>query len=362
MPSKTWDIISRLFRRIERVEDCGWLADSFAGSRQAEELPAAKGRSVATTITVVGSMNLDLVVSVPHLPAPGETVLGSDLVYRPGGKGANQAVAACRLGADVSLFAMCGGDSFGPQLRARLAEEGVEVAGVITATSAATGMALIMVRPDGENTITVVQGANGQLQPSDLGGLKQKLTRSDVLLLQLEIPITTALAAARDAADAGVLTVLNAAPLGTQNRGNTLEELLSTVDVLVVNETEAAHLGGQHPAQPSDWAAYASDMRRFGSSAVVVTLGDRGAVAAAERGITIQDAFTVDNIDGTGAGDAFCGALAVALSEGRQIDDALRRACAAGALATTQVGAQSAFPTESELTQHISGTCERSKP
>lgn len=309
-----------------------------------------------TKLTVVGSMNLDLVVSVAHLPSPGETVLGSDVVYRAGGKGANQAAAARRLGADVKLFALSGDDHFGADLRNRLADQGLDITGVGTVDDAATGVALIVVRPDGENTITVAQGANRLLQINRLGGIYTDLSNSDAVLLQLEIPTETDIAVARIAAETNTLSVLNAAPLSPPDHDDSLDELLGVIDVLVVNEIEAFRLSEEKYRDPDDWAELASTMCRLGPSIVVITLGERGAVAASNGATFVQPGFDADAIDRTGAGDAFCGALAVALAEHSDVKEALRRGCATGALATTQIGAQAAFPNVHEVSQLLAET------
>ncbi|MDG4825575.1 ribokinase [Asanoa sp. WMMD1127] len=285
-------------------------------------------------VVVVGSANLDLVVGVPRLPAPGETVLGSDVVTGPGGKGANQAVAAHRLGAETLLVAALGDDRFGTDLRAALAREGLPLDRLVTRAGIATGVALIVVEAAGENTIVVAPGANARLDDSSLDGL---FAPGDVLVLQLEIPLETCLAAARRARDAGASVLLNAAPLPPAGAA-ALTELLGVVDVLVVNEGEARQLGGDARA-----------LLRHGPAACVVTLGARGAVSADGTGARTHPPFPVDAVDTTGAGDTFCGALAVGLASGIDLDQAVRRGCAAGALATTRMGAQSAMPTGAEL-------------
>ena len=304
-----------------------------------------------TAITVVGSINMDLLIEVPHLPSPGETVVGSDAVHRPGGKGANQAVAARRLGAEVTLIAAVGDDSFGVDLRATLQAEGVETAHLATTPGTPSGLAFIVVRADGENEIIVAPGANRLLDEDTVGALPEQLARSDSLLLQLEIPLRTNLAAARQARHAGTRTILNAAPL-PQLPDPTFHELLEAVDVLVVNEGEAAQLS-QHggPTEAGGWMRVAQTLRELGPPVVVLTLGSQGAVAATESGSFAQRAFPVDTVDGTGAGDAFCGALAVALAAGHSTEDALRNACATGALATSSAGAQAALPTYAEVDQ-----------
>lgn len=304
-----------------------------------------------TGVVVVGSVNLDLVVGVTRLPRVGETVLGSDLTYRPGGKGANQAVAARRLGADTLLFAATGPDRFGDDLRAALRVEDLGLEHVVVVDAASTGVALIVVEDDGENTIVVSPGANGMLDASRLQSLDRVLDDDTVLLLQLEVPVATALAAARAARAAGATVVLNAAPLPTQPLPT---ELMQAVHVLVVNEGEARHLAEQMGRPDSlDWTELASALCRTGPGAAVITLGAQGAVAATGDHAFSQPAFAVEVIDATGAGDGFCGALAVAMQRGLDLAESVRWGCAAGALATTKLGAQEALPTPGELEKFL---------
>ncbi|WNM38888.1 ribokinase [Micromonospora halotolerans] len=296
-------------------------------------------------VVVVGSANLDLGVAVPHLPAPGETVLGDDVAARPGGKGSNQAVAARRLGADTLFFAAVGDDRFGADVRAALTAEGLPPDHLTTVAGVATGVALIVVDTAGENSIVVAPGANARLTGDALAALPATLGPDAVLVLQLEIPLATCLAAARHARDAGARVVLNAAPL-PDLVPPTMATLLRHVDVLVVNEGEALRLAGV-PA--TDWAALAAGLRTHGPAACVITLGERGAVHADAAGVTAHPAFPVDAVDTTGAGDSFVGALAASLADGQSLAEAVHRGCAAGALATTRMGAQSALPTRADL-------------
>lgn len=299
-------------------------------------------------VAVVGSINTDLVVEVPRLPAVGETVLGSDLQVQPGGKGANQAIAAARLGAEVTLFAATGDDEFGSHVRTVLAGENLNVSQVATIPDTPTGTAMIVVDSAGRNMITVAPGANSRLTEEQLGNLRHAGDDA-VVLLQLEIPLTTCRAAARIAHQAGARVVLNAAPLNDPQEAP-LVELLADVDVLVVNEGEALQLAaGSAPDDPDGWADVAANLRELGPDAVVVTLGGQGAVAATSEATHIQPAFVVDAVDTTGAGDAFCGALAVELASGESLTSAVRAASAAGALATTHMGAQSALPTQKDV-------------
>ncbi|WP_034086908.1 ribokinase [Streptacidiphilus albus] len=303
---------------------------------------------MSTQLAVVGSLNMDLSVRVRRLPTPGETVSGEDAVRDAGGKGANQAVAASRLGARVRMVGLLGDDAFGTELRARLVSEGVDDRAVGTLPDSSSGVALIVVQHDGENAITLSPGANRRLDAPVLeritGG--DLLGPADVLLLQLEIPVATALAAARTARRAGVLTVLNAAPLPTVD--DELLELLRSVDVLVVNQSEALGLlpdAGRPEAGPDCAAA----LLGLGPTVAVVTLGEAGAAAAEGLEALVEPGFRVDAVDAVGAGDAFCAQLALALGARVGLPEALRRACAAGALATTRAGAQAALPTSAEV-------------
>lgn len=308
------------------------------------------------SLVVVGSCNLDLVVEVGRLPEPGETVLGADLVSVPGGKGANQAVAARRLGVETALVGAAGEDGPGVTLREALAREGVDIAGLATVPGP-SGVALIVVDAGGENTITVAAGANRRLTAGHLRRLPARLTASSVLLTQLEIPIATCVAAAGMAADAGARVVVNAAPLSDPGDPG-LRRLLAAADVVVVNQGEAAALGKAVASSTTDagstagvaeWRRLAGELRALGPGAVVITLGAAGAVVADDGGDLAVPGFPVRAVDTTGAGDAFCGALAAALAEGRPLAEAVRRGCAAGALATTSLGAQAAMPAVTDV-------------
>ena len=286
--------------------------------------PVTAGMPVTAgvTVAVVGSINADLVVATPHLPGPGETVRGGDLVRLPGGKGANQAVAAARLGAQVRMVGAVGADAEGDGQLAALAAAGVDT-GKVRRVDAATGVAMIAVAADGENLIIVAPGANEHVLATaeDLAGV-------DLVLAQLEIPMATVLAAAELAHAAGALFCLNAAPAQQLPA-----ELVERCDLLVVNEGERAAIAGLEAA------------RRL-----VVTYGARGA-GLVEDGVEVAFAAppTVEAIDTVGAGDTFTAAVAVAHAAGLDAAAALRFACAAGALATTRPGAQSGMPTLADL-------------
>ncbi|MGW4650121.1 ribokinase [Kitasatospora sp. NPDC004289] len=306
-------------------------------------------------LVVVGSVNVDLAVRVPHLPRPGETVTGGGLEESAGGKGANQAVAAARLGATTVLIARVGDDAFGRRAREGLAAAGVGVAAV-TAAATATGTALIVIDPEGENTITVSPGANAELDPESVEAEAEagRLAGAGAMLLQLEVPVATCLTAAGLAKAAGVPVVLNAAPLPGVI-GAELSELIAMADVLVVNEVEAADLLGGGGGL--DLLELPAALGRLGPAEVVVTLGARGVVhTGPDGGGAHVPAFAVAAVDAVGAGDAFCAALAVARAEGvAGLGEAVRRACAVGALATTGRGAQAAMPTRAELDAFLAG-------
>ena len=298
---------------------------------------------------MLGSLNMDLVVTVPHLPRPGETVLGERLGRYPGGKGANQAVAAARLGGRAALVGRVGGDDFGPELVENLTANGVDASGVEPDNSAATGAALIFVGPEGQNMIAVAPGANGRLDKVDIERAVATLQSGDVLVMQLEIPMAVITPAAVAARRAGGRVLLNAAPAQRLDQG-----LLEQVDTLVVNEREAEFLvvddrvAGVLANEDVPEAAAAA-LRAMGPRIAIVTLGPAGSVYCDETGVHRVEPFRVKSIDATGAGDAFVGALAVGLANGLPVQAAMRFANAAGAAATTLLGAQAALPRLDDL-------------
>jgi ribokinase len=304
---------------------------------------------VSARVSVIGSLNMDLVVRVARLPQPGETVAGSEVEYRTGGKGANQAVAAAAAGAQVRMVGAVGGDPYGQRLIEGLARRGVDTAGV-GAIDTSSGIALIVVDTAGQNTITIAPGANGLLTPDAALAAVGNLDQTDVVLMQLEVPIAVNLAVARLARARGVRTMLNAAPLAHFPEPD-VSELLGLCDVLVVNESEAVQLLG---VGPDDWTTAAGDILPLGPRSAVITLGADGAVAATEdHQRIIQPGFKVDAVDGTGAGDNFCGVLAVSLAADDDWQRALTTACAAGALACTRVGGQSRAATQVEIAEFL---------
>ncbi len=305
---------------------------------------------MAGTIVVVGSINTDIVVRSPRHPVPGETLIGSSVAEYPGGKGANQAVAAARAGGDVRMIARVGGDERGTGLRDGLAANGVDVTHVGTCKHDPSGLALITVDDAGENTIIVVSGANHKIRTVHLDDAVASgvFEGASVLLAQLECPLDVVVDALRLARGAGLDTVLNAAP--AQELG---DEVLGLVDVLVVNEHELSIVTG------CTEVADALRTARAKVPTVVLTLGERGSQfvdsTSGDTPVAVGS-FPVQAVDTTAAGDAFCGAFAVGLADGLSHVEAVRRGNAAGALAATRPGAQPSLPTAADIDALIAGS------
>ncbi|MGW4126734.1 MULTISPECIES: ribokinase [Amycolatopsis] len=285
---------------------------------------------MTSQVLVIGSANADLVVPVDRRPGGGETVLGGDTILSPGGKGANTAVAAARLGADVALLGAVGDDPYGELLKRSLAESGVDT-GSLHTSERPTGIAYITVTPDGENSILVSPGANSALRPEDVD-----LDGAEIVVLSLEIPLETVEHAVAKAVDHHVKTLLNLSP-AAELSAKTLQGL----DVLLVNEHEAAFLLGGEADFPK--------LLDLGPKAAVVTLGAKGAAVVTADGVTEVPSPKVEAVDTTGAGDAFAGALATSLAKGEQLVDAAREAVKVAAITVTRQGAQPSYPTASEL-------------
>ena len=294
-------------------------------------------------ITVVGSLNMDLVVRTPRIPRPGETIIGSDFHTIPGGKGANQAVAAAKLGAEVSMIGRVGADDFGKALLANLNSVSVNSDLVRQDCSAATGIALITVEDSGENNIVLAQGANMKLSVEDIETAEEIIDQSDMVLLQLESPLSVVEATLKLAKRRGVITVLNPAPAQSLS-----EEVLRYVDILVPNETETGLLTALPVETFSQMEEAAEQLRRIGVGTVILTLGERGAFLCSADGNQLFPAYKIQPVDTTAAGDAFVAGFAVALAERGNLFEAVPRGNAAGALAATKFGAQPSLPTRAE--------------
>jgi len=299
------------------------------------------------SLVVIGSANMDLVVRSAHIAAPGETVLGEAFRQIPGGKGANQAVAAARLGAAVTFVGRVGNDLFGEALRAGMQADGIGTTYLQTDPNEPTGVALIGVDAHGQNAITVASGANFQVSAADIDQVLPTIRQAAAILLQLEIPRETVLHAAQQAHEAGIPVILNPAPASLTDP--LPASLLARIDVLTPNEYEASALLGLEYHAESDWTAVANRLLARGVNAVVITLGENGCIVANATGSSHIPAVPVAAVDTTAAGDCFTGALAVALAEGHSLTEAAQFAAQAAAISVTRPGAQPSLPTRSEV-------------
>jgi ribokinase len=299
-------------------------------------------------ICVVGSANVDLTFCTPRLPRAGETLAGHALHVGMGGKGANQAVAAARLGAEVAFVACVGHDSFGNEAVSRYRAEGIDTSFVRQDESRPTGAAAIVVDDAAENCIIVVAGANAGLTPDDVRRASPALRQANAVLCQLETPLETTVEAFRTARAAGRLTVLTPSPVRAFP-----DELLRLTDLCVLNATEMAFLAGRPVDGPDDAHSAAAVLRTLGVKAVALTMGDRGAFLLDDTGAAHVPAVAVEAVDTTGAGDAFTAALAVSLAEGLNLRDAAERASVVAAITVTRLGAQSAFPCRDEVDERM---------
>ena len=295
-------------------------------------------------VVVVGSINMDLVVRTARLPEPGETVTGKSFAAIPGGKGANQAVAAARLGAKTAMIGCLGDDAFGAELRRVLALDGIDCRAVREVAKVPTGVALIEVDDAGRNHIVVVPGGNGRLEVADVRANEELLARARAVVLQLEIPLETVAYTAARARALGKLVVLNPAPAQPLP-----QELLSAADYLVPNEIEAAALTGRRVDSPAAAEEAARGLRAQGARNVIVTLGAAGVVSVTASEVRHHPARSVRAVDSTAAGDTFIGGLCAALVEGRSLDRAVAFAQAAAAISVTRPGAQTSIPRRDEV-------------
>jgi ribokinase len=299
-----------------------------------------------SNIIVVGSLNADLVVRTPRFPQPGETISGEDLLIIPGGKGANQAVAAARQGTSTAMVGRVGNDSFGPTLIENLKRNNVNTSYVQTDAQAATGTAIIVVDANGQNSIVLSPGGNGRVTPADID--KVPFGDYKLLLLQLEIPVEAVLAAARRAKEMGLRVLLNPAPARSLP-----EKLLSLPDFLVPNESELSLLTDQPVNDIASAENAAKSLLGRGVQHVIVTLGANGALIVSKEITKHIPSFKVDVVDTTAAGDAFIGGFASALLQNKSMEEAVRYGCACGALAATEFGAQPSLPTKQDVDKFL---------
>lgn len=298
---------------------------------------------------VIGSSNTDMTVRSRVLPGPGETILGGDFRMGHGGKGANQAVAAKRLGGNVDFVCKLGKDLFGDNAIRHFREMGLDTAHILQSDKP-SGVALITVDDKAENSIVVASGANGDLDPEDIETLAPAIRRSSILLLQLEIPMKTVERAARIAYEAGVMVVLNPAPAAQLS-----EELMRCVSVLVPNESESSYISGVDVTDADSALEAVNVIKNKGAKDVIVTMGSKGSLVCDGK-VTFIPARKVKAVDTTAAGDTFCGALCVALAEGFRLEEAARFATAASSISVQRPGAQDSVPSREEVDSIINKT------
>jgi ribokinase len=301
-------------------------------------------------VVVVGSFNMDLVVKAGRRPQTGETFMGEEFGMFIGGKGSNQAIAAARLGADVTMIGKLGTDLFGDTLMAAHAEEGIHTDYVIRDTEVGTGIASILIDADGDNSIVIVPQANMRLSVEDIERASESIAAADVLLLQLEVPIAASQRAAEIAKSNGATVVLNPAPAQELP-----DDFLAQVDILTPNAVETESLSGVKVSTATDAERAAKVLLDKGLSAVILTLGERGALLLTSDLTQQVPAYSVEVVDTTAAGDAFCGALATGLARGENLVDAVAFANAAGALAVTVLGAAPSMPTATQVEAFCGG-------
>jgi ribokinase len=295
-------------------------------------------------IAVIGSSNTDMVIKTSKLPIPGETILGGKFFMNPGGKGANQAVAAARLGGKVSFIAKTGDDVFGKQARQIFENENINTDYLVTDPGHPSGVALITVDAKGENCIVVAPGSNGYLSQGDIDLAREEILRSDIVLMQLEIPLETVVYAANLAFDAGKKVILNPAPAA-----QITDELLSKLYLITPNETEAELISGIPVKDIESATLAARNLFGRGVKVVIITLGSKGALLYTGDDAKLIPSPKVEAIDTTAAGDVFNGAIAVAISEGLELEKAVEFACKAAAISVTRMGAQASAPYWKEI-------------
>ena len=297
-------------------------------------------------IIVVGSCNTDMVIRVDHLPLPGETIIGHDFITNQGGKGANQAVAVCRLGGETAFIARLGNDDFGTKSLRLLTEEGIDTSCVRLTDGVSTGVALIPVDDKGENSIIVSSGANALLSSADIEAAEPLFKNASILLMQLETPVPTLICAARLAKKYGAKVVLNPAPYPKEPLPS---ELLELVDIITPNETEAAGMSRVKVTDEDSAVKAICEIQKQGVGNVIITAGAAGAYTTIEGKLVHIPTVKAEVVDTTAAGDTFCGALCVALSKGIDLVEAIRFANKAASLSVTRIGAWMSIPYEKEL-------------
>lgn len=309
----------------------------MSAKKSASESPAQ--------VVVVGSLNMDLVTRAPRLPGPGETLSGDSFVTVSGGKGANQAVAAARLGAHVAMIGCVGDDAYGEHLRGALLVEQVDCQGLLTVSGVSTGIASIVVDANGQNAIIIVAGGNGQLTPDVVDRFDVLLSAAQVVICQLEIPIPTVAHVLSRARELGKVVILNPAPASSALP----EHWYPLIDYLIPNESEAAILSGVSVDSLASAETAARSLLASGAGKVIITLGEQGVVLASGQGVEHFAAPRVTAVDSTAAGDTFVGGFAAALAQGRDEAEAIRFAQRAAALSVTRAGAQPSIPDSAEV-------------
>lgn len=297
-----------------------------------------------SSIVVIGSSNTDMVVKTDHLPVPGETIIGGEFFVYPGGKGANQAVAAARLGGEVTLIASIGDDVFGRQAISLIKGEGIDVSHIISEPGIASGVALITVDRNGENCITVAPGSNATLYPASLQKSLSTIQTAAIVIMQLETPLDTINYVAALCGEQQTRFILNPAPACALP-----DALFPHIDIITPNEKEAEMLTGIRITDTASAAKAAQILRGKGVGIVIITMGKRGALLVTSEYEKAIPSIIVDAVDTTGAGDVFNGALAVGLAEGKELESAVVFACRAAAISVTRLGAQSSAPGRDEV-------------
>jgi ribokinase len=300
------------------------------------------------SIVVIGSANTDMVIKTDHLPVPGETIIGGEFFIYPGGKGANQAVAAARLGGQVSFIANIGDDIFGRQSVELIKAEGIDVSGLVIDTNKASGVALISVDKNGENCIAVAPGSNATLFPQTLHQSLFVLNGAAIVLMQLETPLETVNYVAGLCKSNNATMILNPAPACALP-----DTLYSNIGIITPNEKEAEMLTGIKISDESSAAEAAIVLKNKGVGIVIITMGKQGALIVTDEYVKMIPSPMVDAIDSTGAGDVFNGALAVAIAEGKDLPEAVKFACSAAAISVTRLGAQSSAPGRKEIELYL---------